>query len=172
MNIFRKTVSILAVLLLSGLLINGITMTQQLKKIHASLEDNIDALAELNEVQAAIISKNEELERMVDTLDSLDQGLGGTIDKTGQTLAYLSSVVDYNADSLRLNDHMVRLSQHSGTNIKSVRFSLAEVEPYLKQLDQILRQLAQTAERDQRHLERINRATRQMNTKIPEVNLP
>lgn len=109
----RKFISILGILLLSGVLINGITMTQHLKRIHSGLEDNLQSIQQLNQVQAAIIDKNGELAHMVRTVQRIDRGLNATIVKTDQTLTLLTTVVDYNADSLRLNDGMLGYSNNS-----------------------------------------------------------
>lgn len=168
----KKTFSILAVLLLSGLMINGITMTQQLKKIHASMEANIEALEELNQVQGGIIEKNQELNHMLTTLEQIDQGLTDTKGKTERTLSLLSTVVDYNADSLRLNNQMVRSSNLSKQQIHTLQSALSELSPYLKDLNQMLKQLAVTAGRDQQHLTQILKSTETLNSKTPGVKQP
>ncbi|SEN29168.1 hypothetical protein [Lihuaxuella thermophila] len=167
----KKTFSILAVLLLSGLLINGITMTQQLKKIHASMEDNIEALEELNQVQAGIIRKNQELTNMLATLDKIDQGLTDTAGKTERTLSLLSTVVDYNADSLRVNDLMVHSSNLSKQQIHTLQSALSQLSPYLTELNQLLKQLSVTAKKDQQHLANILNSTETLNSKTPGVKL-
>lgn len=168
----KKTISILAVLLLSGLLINGITMTQQLKKIQTGLEENIESMEKLNQVQASIIDKNEELSHMLITVRNIDQSLVEITDKTSKTLTLLSTVVDYNASSLSLNNQMVGSSNQSKEQIQTVQASLAELSPYLNDLDQLLSQLSRTADQDKKHLESILKSTETMNSKTPGVSRP
>ena len=91
----RKTLSIVALLLLSGFLINGITMTQNLKRLHAGLESNLESVKTLNQVPSSIIDKNGELSKMLSTMDRADKGLDDAIGKTDQLLTLLSKVVDY-----------------------------------------------------------------------------
>ncbi|MBA4494501.1 hypothetical protein ACFO25_18825 [Paenactinomyces guangxiensis] len=169
---FRKALSIFAMLLLSGLLINGMTMTQQLKKIHASLEDNIESIEQLNRVQASIIQKNNELNQMVTTLEQIDQGLTETTNKTNRTLSFLSSVVDYNADTLHLNNQMVNFSMQSKQQIHDVQSALSELSPSLTKLDQMLKQMSTMATKDKQHLDQILKSTKNLNSKTPRVNLP
>ncbi|MBN2911056.1 hypothetical protein JQC72_16305 [Polycladomyces sp. WAk] len=167
----RKIISILGILLLSGVLINGITMTQHLKRIHSGLEDNLRSIQQLNQVQAAIIDKNGELAHMLRTVQRIDRGLDATIVKTDQTLTLLTTVVDYNADSLRLNDGMLGYSSNSKQKIQAIRSSLQELSPYMQQLDQMLKQLRSTANADRQHMQDILQSTREMNKKTPGVSL-
>ncbi|BCU82904.1 hypothetical protein JIR001_26870 [Polycladomyces abyssicola] len=167
----RKFISILGILLLSGVLINGITMTQHLKRIHSGLEDNLQSIQQLNQVQAAIIDKNGELAHMVRTVQRIDRGLNATIVKTDQTLTLLTTVVDYNADSLRLNDGMLGYSNNSKQKIQAISSSLQELSPYMQQLDQMLKQMRATAAADRQHMEDILQSTREMNKKTPGVSL-
>ncbi|MBA4543572.1 MULTISPECIES: hypothetical protein [Thermoactinomyces] len=167
-----KFLKILAILVLSGLLINSITMTQQMKKIEASLEDNLESIQKLNQVQASIIRKNEELGQMSNTLNKLDQNLDQVIGKTGETLALLTEVVRYNSGSLALNEQMEKSSKNAGTQISAVDSSMSALAPYLSDLDQLLKQLAATAKKDEQHLNDIYHSTRELNQKTPGVKLP
>jgi len=169
--LIRKIISILGILLLSGVLINGITMTQHLKRIHSGLEDNLRSIQQLNQVQSAIIDKNGELAHMLRTVQRIDRGLDATIVKTDQTLTLLTTVVDYNADSLRLNDGMLGYSNNSKQKIQAIRSSLQELSPYMQQLDQMLKQLRSTANADRQHMQDILQSTREMNKKTPGVSL-
>jgi len=169
--LIRKFISILGILLLSGVLINGITMTQHLKRIHSGLEDNLRSIQQLNQVQSAIIDKNGELAHMLRTVQRIDRGLDATIVKTDQTLTLLTTVVDYNADSLRLNDGMLGYSKNSKQKIQAIRSSLQELSPYMQQLDQMLKQLRSTANADRQHMQDILQSTREMNKKTPGVSL-
>lgn len=166
----RKTFSVIALLLLSGLLINGITMTQNLKRLHASLESNLESVKTLNQVQASIIDKNGELTTMLSTMDSVDKGLDDAIKKTDQLLVLLSRMVDYNADTLRLNEQMLRYSAISRQDIQSISQNLAELDPYLRQMDEILRSLVSTAIADEKYLKDMLESTRQMNSKFSGVS--
>ncbi|PTX60697.1 hypothetical protein C8P63_1086 [Melghirimyces profundicolus] len=163
----RKVLSILGILVLAGFLINGVTMTQNMKKLHAGLEDNLESTEKLNDVQAAVIDKNEELKGMLVTVDKVNGSLDETTDKTDQTLELLSQVVDYNADTLRLNNQMLKYSTTSGENIKAVGQSLKELSPYMDQLDAMLKDLDKTAAKDEKHLREILKATRSLNNKTP-----
>lgn len=167
----RKIFSILAILLLSGLLINGITMTQQLKKIHSSLEENVESIQQLNHVQASIIDKNKELIHMANTLGQIDSGLIEITEKTNNTLVLLSSVVDYNANTLALNSQMNQSSQQSKQQIEKLQSSLAGLSPYLQNMDQLLKQLSTIASQDQQHLRSILESTKTLNRKTPGVKL-
>jgi hypothetical protein len=169
--LIRKFISILGILLLSGVLINGITMTQHLKRIHSGLEDNLQSIQQLNQVQAAIIDKNGELAHMLRTVQRIDRGLNATIVKTDQTLTLLTTVVDYNADSLRLNDGMLEYSNNSKQKIQAISSSLQELSPYMQQLDQMLKQMTATAAADRQHMQDILQSTREMNKKTPGVSL-
>ncbi|GGE27128.1 hypothetical protein GCM10011571_31680 [Marinithermofilum abyssi] len=167
----RKAFSILGILLLSGVLINGITMTQHLKKIHAGLEDNLVSIQKLNQVQAAIIHKNEEINKMVSTVDNINKGLDQTIDRTNKTLALLTQVVDLNADSLRLNNDMIGYSSNSKNKISTLNQSLKELSPYMTQLDNMLKNLSKTAQEDQKHMNELLKSTESLNNKTPGVEL-
>ncbi|SFG40598.1 hypothetical protein SAMN04488025_13132 [Planifilum fulgidum] len=166
----RKTLSIVALLLLSGFLINGITMTQNLKRLHAGLESNLESVKTLNQVQSSIIDKNGKLSKMLSTMDRADKGLDDAIGKTDQLLTLLSKVVDYNADTLRLNDQMLKHSSASKRDIQSISQNLAELDPYMKQMDEMLKNLASTAKEDEKYLKEILDSTRHMNSKLPGVN--
>jgi uncharacterized phage infection (PIP) family protein YhgE len=165
----RKTLSIIALLLLSGFLINGITMTQNLKRLHAGLESNLESVKTLNQVQSSIIDKNGELSKMLSTMDRADEGLDDAVAKTDQLLVLLSKVVDYNADTLRLNDQMLKYSSASKQDIQSINQNLAELNPYMKQMDEMLKNLATTAKEDEKYLRDILDSTRDMNSKVPGV---
>jgi hypothetical protein len=169
--LIRKFISILGILLLSGVLINGITMTQHLKRIHSGLVDNLHSIQQLNQVQAAIINKNGELAHMLRTVHQIDRGLDDTIVKTDQTLTLLTTVVDYNADTLRLNDGMLGYSNNSKQKIQAIRSSLQQLSPYMQRLDQMLKQMSATATADRQHMQDILQSTREMNNKTPGVNL-
>lgn len=168
----RKTLSILGILLLSGVLINGITMTQHMKKIHAGLEDNLESIHKLNEVQSAIIHKNAELKKMVATVDKINKSMDTTIVKTDKTLDLLTKVVDLNADTLILNGGMLNYSANSKEKIAYLNKSLAELSPYMIQLDRMLKELQSIARADQNHLNEILKSTESMNRKTPGVELP
>jgi DNA repair exonuclease SbcCD ATPase subunit len=168
----KKALSIVAVLLLAGLLLNGITMTQQLKKIHSSLKGNIQSVEKLTQIQDSLIRKNGELQTMTATLDQLDKGLNQTIETTGQTYNELKQVVDYNADSLNVNNVMLKLSTNSKEQIGTVASTLAKLAPALSDMDRLLKQLATIAKQDESHLHDILDSARSMNAKTPEVKLP
>jgi methyl-accepting chemotaxis protein len=167
-----KFLKILAILALSGLLINSITMTQQMKKIESSLEDNLESIQKLNLVQASIINKNKELGQMIITLDQLDKNLDDVIGKTGKTLTLLTEVVNYNSGSLALNEEMENSSKTAGAQISAVNSSMSKLSPYLSDLDQLLKQLAATAKKDEQHLNDIYHSTKELNQKTPGVKLP
>ena len=166
----RKTLSVIAILLLSGFLINGITMTQNLKRLHAGLESNLESVKTLNRVQSSIIDKNGELTKMLATMDRADKGLDDAIGKTDQLLTLLSKVVEYNADTLRLNDQMLKSSADSKRDIQSISQNLAELDPYMKQMDEMLKKLAATAKEDEKYLKDMLDSTRHMNSKVPGVS--
>jgi uncharacterized phage infection (PIP) family protein YhgE len=166
----RKTVSVIAILLLSGFLINGITMTQNLKRLHAGLESNLESVKTLNRVQSSIIDKNGELTKMLATMDRADKGLDDAIGKTDQLLTLLSKVVEYNADTLRLNDQMLKSSADSKRDIQSICKNLAELDPYMNQMDEMLKKLAATAREDEQYMEDMLNSTRHMNSKVPGVS--
>jgi hypothetical protein len=167
-----KFLKILSILALSGLLINSITMTQQMKKIESSLEDNLESIQKLNLVQASIINKNKELGQMIITLDQLDKNLDDVIGKTGKTLTLLTEVVNYNSGSLALNEEMENSSKTAGAQISAVNSSMSKLSPYLSDLDQLLKQLAATAKKDEQHLNDIYHSTKELNQKTPGVKLP
>jgi chromosome segregation ATPase len=167
-----KFLKILSILALSGLLINSITMTQQMKKIESSLEDNLESIQKLNQVQASIINKNKELGQMIITLDQLDKNLDDVIGKTGKTLTLLTEVVNYNSGSLALNEEMENSSKTAGAQISAVNSSMSKLSPYLSDLDQLLKQLAATAKKDEQHLNDIYHSTKELNQKTPGVKLP
>ena len=107
---------------------------------------------------------------MLSTMDRADKGLDDAIGKTDQLLVLLSKVVDYNADTLRLNDQMLKYSSNSKQDIQSISQSLAELDPYMKQMDEMLKNLAATAKDDEKYLKDILNSTRHMNSKLPGVN--
>jgi DNA repair exonuclease SbcCD ATPase subunit len=164
-----RIIQVLGILCLTALLINGVTMTQQMKKIQSSLDKNLKAVQQLNQVQGNIIQKNEELTRMTQTLDQLDGDLNGTIQQTGKTLDSLSEEVHYISGSLDLNRQTYQSSVNTGKEIEKVNQTLAEMEPHLKKLDQLLGQLSKTTQKDQEHMKRLNESTESLNGKIPGV---
>ncbi len=165
----QKVLSILGILVLAGFLINGVTMTQNMKKLHAGLEDNLESTKKLNQVQASVIQKNEELKGMLATVDKVNSSLDGTVAKTDQTLTLLSQVVDYNQSTLQLNNKMLSYSTTTGDNIKAVHQSLEELAPYMNQLDSMLKDLSKTAAKDEQHLQGILESTKSLNNKTPGV---
>ncbi|MFC4077736.1 hypothetical protein [Salinithrix halophila] len=165
----RKILSILGTLALAGFLINGITMTQNMKKLHAGLEDNLDSIERLNGVQAAVIDKNEELKGMLKTVDKININLDQTQAKTDDTLKLLSQVVDLNADTLHLNDRMLQFSGTTKKNIGTVHSSLSQLSPHMEKLDTMLKELDKTADHDKKHLKKILDSTESLNNKTPGV---
>jgi methyl-accepting chemotaxis protein len=170
--VLKNILGVVGILLLSGFLVSNITTTQQMKKIHAGMESNLASLRELVRIQDEVIKKNSELSRINTTLDEMDAGLDQTIVKTSQTLSLLSSVVDYNSNSLQLNNGMVSSSEYSGHKIKDVRATLDSMSPHLTELQRLLSQMVTIGESDRKHLDRILKATREMNQKTPGVKAP
>lgn len=168
----KKILGVVGILLLSGFLVINITTTQQMKKIHAGMESNLDSLRKLVRIQDEIIKKNGELRKINATLDEMDAGSDETIVKLSQTLSLLSSVVDYNSNSLQLNNQMVTLSAQSGEKIKDVRAPIDSMSPHLAELQRLLSELSKIGEADRKHLDRILNATRDLNRKTPGVKAP
>ncbi|SFS99852.1 hypothetical protein [Marininema halotolerans] len=166
----RKTLSIFGILLLSGFLLNGITMTQNMKKLHTGLKDNLLSIQRLNHVQTAVINKNKELNQMLATLDQVNGQLDKTITKTNQTLTELSKVEAVNQDTLELNDQMVSRSVETNKNIKQVHTSLKELSPYMVQINTMLATLNSTSRKDIDHLNTMLRSADQLDRKTPGVS--
>lgn len=164
-----RVIQVIGILCLTALLINGVTMTQQMKKIQSSLDKNLKAVNQLNQVQGNIIQKNEELTRMTQTLDQLDNDLNGTIQQTGRTLSSLSDVVHYISGSLDLNRQTHQSSKNTKNEIEKVNQTLADMEPHLKELEQLLGQLSETTKKDEEHMKKLKESTESLNGKIPGV---